>query len=221
MNKPKLMFNACGAVMPLIRGEASLSLGHLHLLKQISMIACFDPENVVTAVIVQGFNVRRIGTDSIFGDNKPEMGMVLAQLGNEAFGGITLTIVFLAAILFDDRFRHQRNHFTPVGMNECSTQHLMRIGHRAVTVMLFETRLTMDRFGGKISSAVKGQQITPLKKHHLFKRFPALKLSKDGLERRPKRLGGKRIKNLSHVGVTRGTCNAVDSFQVGLCPLFV
>jgi len=48
----------------------------------------------VTAVIVQGFNVRRIGTESIFGDNKPEMGMVLAQLGNEAFGGMALTLVF-------------------------------------------------------------------------------------------------------------------------------
>src|SRR6266849_6604780 len=221
IDKAKLMCNACGAVMPLISGKASLSLGHLHLLKQIRMIACFAPKNVVTAVIVQGFNVRRIGTESIFGDNKPEMGMVLAQLGNEAFGGIALTIVFLAAILFDDRLRHQRNDFTPVGMNECGTEHLMQIGHRAVTVMLFETRLTMDRFGGKISSAVKGQQITPLKKHHLVQRFPALKLSKDRLERRPQGLGGKRIQNLSHVGVARGTLNAVDRFQVGFCPLVV
>ena len=55
--------------------------------------------------------------------------MILAQLGNEAFGGIALTIIFLGAIVFDDRFGHQRYHFTSVRMNERSTQHLMVIGH--------------------------------------------------------------------------------------------
>src|SRR5438874_140868 len=64
IDKAKLMCNACGAVMPLIRGKASLSLGHLHLLKQIRVSACFAPKNGVTAVIVQGFNGWRIGTAS-------------------------------------------------------------------------------------------------------------------------------------------------------------
>src|SRR2546422_3961878 len=119
-------------------------------------------------------DVRRIGTQPIFGDNELEMGVIVAQLRDEAFGGIALTVIFLAAILVDNRFGHQRNHFTPLGMNQGGTQHLMRIGDRTVTVMLGETRRTMNRFGGKIPRAIKGQQITVLEKHHVFKRFPAL-----------------------------------------------
>src|SRR3989442_4849886 len=97
----------------------------------------------------------------------------------------------------------------------------MARGHGAITVMIFETGWTMDRLRGKIPGAVKGQHITPLKKHHLVKRCTALKLSKDRLERGPQGLGGKRIQHLSHGGVARGTLNAVARFHVGFCPLLV
>jgi len=43
IDKATLMCNACGAVMPLIRGQASLSLGHLHLLKQIRRSPALPP----------------------------------------------------------------------------------------------------------------------------------------------------------------------------------
>src|SRR2546426_226870 len=74
----------------------------------------------------------------------------------DSFGGIALTIVFLGAILFDNRFGHQGNHFAPIRMNEGGAQHLMRIGDRPVTVMLFETRRTMNLCGGKIPGAIEG-----------------------------------------------------------------
>src|SRR2546430_10342242 len=51
-------------------------------------IAFFDPEDIVTTVIVQGLDVRGIGTQAIFGDDEFEMRVILAQRGNEAFGGI-------------------------------------------------------------------------------------------------------------------------------------
>src|SRR5467141_3487879 len=98
---------------------------------------------------------------------------------------MTLTIVLLGAIVFDTRFGPQGHHFTPVRMHECGAQHLMRIGHRPVTVLLFETRRTMNLCGGKIPSASEGEPITAFEKHHLFKRFAALQLPQDGLERWP------------------------------------
>ena len=67
----------------------------------------------------------------------------------------------------------------------------------------------MDRLRGTIPGAVKGQQRTPLKKHHLVKRFTALKLSKDRLERRPQGLGGKRIQNLSQVVYSNSADNSI------------
>jgi hypothetical protein len=45
-----------------------------------------------------------IGTQTVFGDDALEVGVVLAQLGNEAFRRIAFTIIFGRAILFDHWF---------------------------------------------------------------------------------------------------------------------
>ena len=84
------------------------------------MIAFFDPEDIVKVVGLEGLDVRGIGTETIFGDNKLEMRMVLAQLGHKAFGSITFTIIFSRAILFYNGFRHQGNHFPHVRINRRS-----------------------------------------------------------------------------------------------------
>ena len=93
------MDHPCGAVVPLIIGDAPGVLRRLHLLEQIGMIAFFDPENIVQTVGVQGLDVRGIGTQTVFGDDELEMGVVLAQLGHKAFGGIAFTIIFVRAIV--------------------------------------------------------------------------------------------------------------------------
>ena len=58
------------------------------------MIAFFDPQNIVQMVVFEGLDVRGIGTQAIFRDDKLEVRMVLAQLGNQALGGIAFTIIF-------------------------------------------------------------------------------------------------------------------------------
>src|SRR2546428_7658312 len=221
IDKPKAMYNPCGTVVPLIMTHPPGLLSRLHLREQIAMITLFDPEDIVAAVIMQGFDVRGIGTEPIFGDDEPQMRVIVAQLGNEAFGRIALTIMLLAAVVFDNRFGHQRNHCTPVRMNECGPQQLMRRGDRTVAVVLFETRLTMNGFGGKRPGAIKGKHITALEKYHLFKRCAALQLPQDAFAQRPQGLGGNGIKHLSHVGVARGALNAVDGFPVAFCALLV
>src|SRR6266705_5372573 len=93
-----------GATLPLIRGDAPRVLGCLYLLEQIGMIAFFDAEDIVTTSIVQGLDMGSIGTQTVFGDDELEMGVILAQLGNEALGGIALTIVFRRTTLLHNRF---------------------------------------------------------------------------------------------------------------------
>ena len=52
------------------------------------MIAFFDSKDIVTPVSVEGLDVGGVGTQTVFGDNELEMGVILAQLDNEALGGI-------------------------------------------------------------------------------------------------------------------------------------
>ena len=121
------------------------------------MVAFFDPKNIVQPVVVQGLDMRGIGTQAVFGDNELEVRVVLAQLRNKPFGGIAFAIIFLRSILFHDRFRHQRNHCTHVRMNDRRAQHLMRIGDRPVAVDFLQTRCTVNRLGGKIPRAIERQ----------------------------------------------------------------
>src|SRR6266446_3613398 len=52
IDKAKAMDHPGRAVMPLIRGDAPRFFGCLHVLEQRGMIAFFDPEDIVTTIIV-------------------------------------------------------------------------------------------------------------------------------------------------------------------------
>jgi hypothetical protein len=60
-----------------------------------------------------------------------------------------------------------------------------------------------------------------IKKRHGFKRLTALQWPKDALEQRAEPLGGERIKDLAHVGVTRDTLDPADGVQIALRTLLV
>ena len=90
-------------------------------------------------VVMQGLNVRGIGTQTVFGDDALEVRVVLAQLGNKTLGAMTFTIILGRAIVLHDRFRHERNHGTHVRMDNRRASHLMRIGHAPVAVDLVQT----------------------------------------------------------------------------------
>ena len=100
-----------------------------------------------------------IGTQGVFGDDKLEMGVILAQLGDEAFRSIAFAIIFRRAVLLHNRLRHQRNHCTKIRMDERRAQHLVIRGDRAVAVFLVQARVTVDGLGGEIPGAIKGHQI--------------------------------------------------------------
>ena len=86
---------------------------------------------------MQHLNVRGIGTEAVFGDDHLEVRVVLTQFGDQALGGVALTVVFVCAILLDDRLGHQGDHFALIGVNKSRPQHLVAIGDGAVSVMHF------------------------------------------------------------------------------------
>ena len=89
------------------RSHAWPARRRLYLREQIRMIAVFHTENIVQPVDMQCLDVGCMGTEAVFGHDELEVGMVLTQLGNEAFGGVAFTIIFGRAVLFDDRLWHQ------------------------------------------------------------------------------------------------------------------
>ena len=79
--------------------------------------------------------------------------MVLAQFDDQPFGSIPFAVVFLGAILFDDRLGHQSNDFTLIRMDKCRPEHVMGIDDGAVSVVALSTRLAVNLLGGKIACA--------------------------------------------------------------------
>ena len=133
------MHETRSTVVALIRGHTAGVLRRLHLLEQKGMIAFFDPEDIVQSVVVQGLDMRRIGTEAIFGDDELEVRVILAQFEDKSFGGIAFTIIFVRPIMPPDRFRHEWNHRPHVGMDDRGPQHLMRIGDRTIAMHLVQT----------------------------------------------------------------------------------
>src|SRR5215475_1732237 len=189
IDKPKAMAHPCSAVVSLIKSHAPSLLGRLHLLEQKAMIAFFDAEDIVQRMLTQGLEVRSIGTQAVFGDDELEVRVILAQFDDKPFGSITFAIIFVRAILLPDRFRHQGNHGTHVGMDDRCAQHLMRIRHRTVAMYLVQTRGTVNGRGGKIPRAIEGQKVGIIEKRQRFQRLAALELPKDALEHRAEPLG--------------------------------
>jgi hypothetical protein len=221
IDKAKAMDNPGGAVVSLLSGDAPGVLRRLHLLEQRGMIAFFDAENRVKPMILQGLNMRGVGTQALFGDNTLEVRMVLTQLGNEALGGLPFTIIVVRPIVLHNRFRHQGHHGAHVWMDNRRASHLMMIRHAPVAVDLVQTRCTVHRRGGKIPRPIERQQGAVIEKHHRFERFAALELPKDAREHRAEPRGGDRVKDVAHVRVARDPLHAIDGVHIALGPFLV
>jgi hypothetical protein len=154
-DKTKSMVNFGFVIFTILISRSTSSLGLRHWLEQKRMIPFFDPQHVMHGVRLQRFNMGGIRTQAVFGDNHLEMGVILTKLGDEALGRVALAIIFLRAIVLDNRFGHQRYNFTLIRVDEGRPQELMGIGHGAISVVFFQTRVAVNRFGGKIASAIK------------------------------------------------------------------
>ena len=192
----------------------SFSLGHL--LEQKRVITFFDAQNIPHVMRVYRFNMRCMRAHAVFGNHPLEMGVVLTKLGDKALGSVALTVIFLGAILLDNRFGHERNDFALVGVDERRSQHLMGIGDGAVSVVFFQTRVAVNFVGGKGAGAIEGEEGMALDKDHLFKGFATLKVTKNRLACGSQALGLDRVEYLAHRGITRHPPNPIDALQIVL-----
>jgi hypothetical protein len=155
-------------------------------------------------VVVQHLDMEGVGAQAVFGDDQLEVGVVLAQLPEQALGCLPLTIVFLGAVLLDNGLGHQRNDFAFLRVQEHRAHHLVAIGDGAIAVMRFQTRRTVNLLGGKIVRAIKGDEGVAVHKHHLFKRFATLEGAKDVLEQGTEGLGLDRT-SIARMAVSQST----------------
>ena len=114
------MHHTRSAVVPFIIRDAPGVLRRLHLLEQQGMITFFDTQDIVQSVVLQGLNMRGIGTQAVFGDDQLEVGVVLAQFGDQALGGIAFAIILLRSITVHNRLRHERIDSPLVRMDDRS-----------------------------------------------------------------------------------------------------
>src|SRR5688572_21055928 len=110
-DETKPMVHPALAVFTLLIGHPTGSLGLSNLLEQKRVVALLYPQDVTHVVLLQGLNMRGIRTEAIFGDDHLEMGVILRKLADETLGHVALAIIFLGAILLDDRLGHQGNDF--------------------------------------------------------------------------------------------------------------
>ena len=92
------------------------------------MITFFDPKEIVQIIMFQCLDVGRIRTQAVFGDDELEVRMILAQLGHQALGGITFTIILRRSIMVGNRLWHERNDGPLVRVDDRGAQHLVIIG---------------------------------------------------------------------------------------------
>jgi hypothetical protein len=61
--------------------------------------------------------------------------MILTKFGHQALGGIAFTVVFLGAILLEDRLGHQWDDLAPLRVQEDRASQWVGVGNRPVPVV--------------------------------------------------------------------------------------
>ena len=100
----------------------------MYKLKQKGMISFFNSQDEMHIVFLQLGNMWGVGTEGILGDDEVQPGIFCPQFGQLSLGCIAFTIVFLAPILFDNRFRRQWEHFSTFRVDDGCPQGLMCVG---------------------------------------------------------------------------------------------
>src|SRR5438045_9330153 len=85
-------------IVAIVVGDTPSVFGRLDLREQRGMVDFFDTEDIVQIVGLEGLNVRSIGTQAVFRDDKLEVRVVLTELDNDTLGCSAFTISFGLAL---------------------------------------------------------------------------------------------------------------------------
>src|SRR3954451_9533710 len=137
--------------------------------------------------------------------------MVLAELGQKAFGGIAFAIVLVHPVLLEDGLGPYRDDFAKVGVNQGPGEQLVRIGHLAVLGMLLQAMRAMDFLGAKVLDTVARHQVTALVEHKRLKDFATLEFPKDVRKAGTEPLGIDRVEEDAHLGFGRDMLESIGN----------
>ena len=164
--------------------------GSVYVLEKKFMVSRFYAQDLVEVIGLKIFNMGTVRAETILVDDELEMGMVLTQFAEKTSYGITLTIHFCLAVLFSDGFRGQNNHFLVIRMGNGSADRLQIIGNFAgLFISFFQASVGMARIRGKITGAVKVQQIAAFHKDKFFQNLASLQLPEGIFEEWPEVIG--------------------------------
>ena len=144
-------------------------------------------------------DVGTVGGWGIPGDDRPGMGMVLAESGDEP-----PAIVTAGSVLPGDRLQCRGNDNVGVGMDEGATHHPVPAGPGSVPVVPGTTGGTMDPFGTEMAGPVKGQQAVAVQGSEMFQGLGTLQAGRDGAKGRAQMDGIDPAGTFPEAGVRRG-----------------
>ena len=102
---------------------------------------------------------RQVGVQAISGNNDTEFGMICPDFMQQPFTGISLAILFRAAVNVPDRLRSQRNDLPHIGMDNSRADDLMGIIDDTVFQVFSQAAGAGDGRGREILCAVNGDEI--------------------------------------------------------------
>jgi len=76
----------------------------------------------------QNIEMRSVGVERVLDDDHRQVGMVAAKALEATARGVTFAIVLGVAVVVNDRFGCQRDHFLAIGMDQRRPRDLMRPG---------------------------------------------------------------------------------------------
>ena len=161
-------------------------------------------------VVPEVFDVGTIGGQGILDDNRPEVGMVFPEFGDEPLGGVAFTVVLVVSVLPGDHLGSQGNDNPGVGMDKGTAHHLVLVGPGSVPVVPDTTGGTMDLFGTVIAGSIKGQQVMSVQGGEMFQDLGTLQPGKDGAEGRSQMDGVYPVETFPEAGIGRGFCNTEE-----------
>ncbi len=178
------------------------------------VVSRLHAQDETDVVVPEVFDVGSIGGQGILDDNRPEMGMVFLEFGDEPLGGVALTIVLVGPILPGDHLRCQRNDNFGIRMDKGPAHHLVLVGSGSVPVVLDTAGGTMDLFGTVVAGPIKGQQVMAVQGGEMFQDLRALQFGKDGSEGGSQMTGVNPVETFPQAGIGRGFRNTEEGPQV-------
>jgi hypothetical protein len=156
--------------------------------------------------VAQVIEVRRVGAEGVLDDDHGQVGMLAAEAPEPAAGGVAFAVVLGVAVLVDDRLGRQRDDFLEIGMNQGGFQQLMGIGDAAASMVLLQTRRTVDLGGRIIGRSVEIDEG--------LQDLAALQAAEDITEQGPQMVRIDRVQKGPHLRVGGDVVDAVDGVKV-------